>query len=142
MSAAKSGDTVQIHYTGTLDDGKQFDSSEGREPLEFVLGSGGVIQGFDDAVTGMTVGDKKTVRIEPEQAYGARQDDMQQEVPKNMLPEDMPLEVGMPLQAQSPEGQTINMSVVEIRDETIIVDANHPLAGQALTFAIELVARA
>jgi len=142
MSAAKSGDTVQIHYTGTLDDGKQFDSSEGREPLEFVLGSGGVIQGFDDAVSGMKVGDKKTVRIEPEQAYGARQDDMQQEVPKNMLPEDMPLEVGMPLQAQSPEGQTINMSVVEIRDETIIVDANHPLAGQALTFAIELVARA
>jgi len=142
MSAAKNGDTVQIHYTGTLDDGKQFDSSEGREPLEFVLGSGGVIQGFDDAVSGMKVGDKKTVRIEPEQAYGARQDDMQQEVPKNMLPEDMPLEVGMPLQAQSPEGQTINMSVVEIRDETIIVDANHPLAGQALTFAIELVARA
>jgi len=142
MSAAKSGDTVQIHYTGTLDDGKQFDSSEGREPLEFVLGSGGVIQGFDDAVTGMKVGDKKTVRIDPEQAYGARQDDMQQEVPKDMLPEDMPLEVGMPLQAQSPEGQTINMSVVEIRDETIIVDANHPLAGQALTFAIKLVARA
>jgi len=142
MSAAKNGDTVQIHYTGTLDDGKQFDSSEGREPLEFVLGSGGVIQGFDDAVTGMKVGDKKTVRIDPEQAYGPRQDDMQQEVPKDMLPEEMPLEVGMPLQAQSPEGQTINMSVVEIRDETIIVDANHPLAGQALTFAIELVARA
>ncbi len=142
MSAAKNGDTVQIHYTGTLDDGKQFDSSEGREPLEFVLGSGGVIQGFDDAVTGMKVGDKKTVRIDPEQAYGPRQDDMQQEVPKDMLPEEMPLEIGMPLQAQSPEGQTINMSVVEIRDETIIVDANHPLAGQALTFAIELVARA
>ncbi|MDQ7016344.1 MAG: peptidylprolyl isomerase [Gammaproteobacteria bacterium] len=142
MSAAKNGDTVQIHYTGTLDDGKQFDSSEGREPLEFVLGSGGVIPGFDDAVTGMNVGDKKTVRIEPDRAYGHRQDDMQQEVPKNLLPEEMPLEVGMPLQAQSPDGQTINMSVVEIRDETIIVDANHPLAGQALTFAIELVARA
>ncbi|MDQ7075736.1 MAG: peptidylprolyl isomerase [Gammaproteobacteria bacterium] len=142
MSAAKNGDTVQIHYTGTLDDGKQFDSSEGREPLEFILGSGGVIPGFDDAVTGMNVGDKKTVRIEPDRAYGPRQDDMQQEVPKDMLPDDMPLEVGMPLQAQGPDGQTINMSVVEIRDETIIVDANHPLAGQALTFAIELVARA
>ena len=139
MSQAKSGSTVKIHYTGTLEDGTEFDSSAGREPLEFALGSGQVIAGFDSAVDGMTVGDSKTVTIAPGEAYGERHDQLVQEVPKSALPEEMKPEVGMQLQSQSPDGQIMNLVVTDIADETITVDANHPLAGQALTFAIELV---
>lgn len=139
MSQAKNGDAVKIHYTGTLDDGSQFDSSEGREPLGFTLGGGQVIPGFDAAVDGMSVGEKKTVRIEPEQAYGERHEEMIQEVPKSALPEDMQVEVGMPLQAQGPNGQVMSLVVTAVAEDSITVDGNHPLAGQALTFAIELV---
>ncbi len=139
MSQAKSGSTVKIHYTGTLEDGTEFDSSAGREPLEFALGSGQVIAGFDNAVDGMTVGDSKTVTIAPGEAYGERHDQLVQEVPKSALPEEMKPEVGMQLQSQSPDGQIMNLVVTDVADETITVDANHPLAGQALTFAIELV---
>ncbi|MDJ0758110.1 MAG: peptidylprolyl isomerase [Woeseiaceae bacterium] len=140
MSQAKSGDTVKIHYTGTLDDGSQFDSSSGRDPLEFVLGSGQVIPGFDNAVTGMAVGDSKSVRIEPEEAYGPRHEQLIQEVPKSALPEDMTPEVGMGLQSQTPDGQVMQLTVTAVGETTITVDANHPLAGQTLSFAIELVA--
>ena len=139
MSQAKSGDTVKIHYTGTLDDGTQFDSSEGRDPLEFALGSGQVIPGFDNAVDGMTVGDNKTVTIPAGEAYGERHDQLVQQVPKDALPGEMEPEVGMQLQSQSPDGQIMNLVIVEVEEETITVDGNHPLAGQALTFAIELV---
>ncbi len=139
MSQAKSGDTVKIHYTGTLDDGTEFDSSAGRDPLEFSLGSGQVIAGFDSAVDGMSVGDSKTVTIPPGEAYGERHEQMVQEVPRSSLPEDMKPEVGMQLQSQSPGGQTMSFVIAEVADESITVDANHPLAGQALTFAIELV---
>jgi len=139
MSQAKSGDTVKIHYTGTLDDGTEFDSSAGSEPLEFALGGGQVIPGFDSAVDGMTVGDSKTVTIPPGEAYGERHDQLVQEVPKSALPEDMEPEVGMQLQSQSPEGEIMNLIVAEVAQESITVDGNHPLAGQALTFAIELV---
>ena len=139
MSQAKSGDTVKIHYTGTLDDGTEFDSSAGREPLEFPLGGGQVIPGFDSAVDGMAVGDSKTVTIPPGEAYGERHDQLVQEVPKTALPEDMKPEVGMQLQSQSPDGQVMNLVVTEVAEEAITVDGNHPLAGQALTFAIELV---
>lgn len=139
MSQAKTGDNVQIHYTGTLDDGSQFDSSEGREPLAFVLGSGQVIPGFDQAVDGMAVGEKKTVRLESAEAYGERHEEMVQEVPKSALPDDMEVEMGMPLQAQGPDGQVMNLVVAGVSEESIVVDGNHPLAGQALTFAIELV---
>jgi peptidylprolyl isomerase len=139
MSQAKSGDDVKIHYTGTLDDGSQFDSSEGRDPLGFTIGSGQVIPGFDEAVNGMAVGETKTVRIEAAQAYGERRPEMVQEVPKSALPADMEVEKGMPLQAQGPDGQVMNLIVTDVSEETIEVDANHPLAGQALTFAIELV---
>ncbi len=140
MSQAKSGDTVKIHYTGTLDDGSQFDSSAGRDPLEFVLGSGQVIPGFDSAVTGMAVGDNKNVRIEPDEAYGPRHEQLIQEVPKTALPEDMNPEVGMGLQSQTPDGQVMQLTVTAVGETTITVDANHPLAGQTLSFAIELVA--
>ena len=139
MSQAKNGDSVKIHYTGTLDDGSQFDSSEGREPLAFTLGSGQVISGFDDAVTGMAVGEKKTVRLEAEQAYGERHPEMVQDVPKSALPADMEVEMGMPLQEQGPDGQVMHLVITGIEEDTIQVDGNHPLAGQALTFAIELV---
>ena len=140
MSQAKSGDTVTIHYKGTLADGTEFDSSAGREPLEFALGSGQVIPGFDSAVDGMTVGDNKTVNIPPDEAYGQRHDQLIQEVPKSALPEEVKPEPGMQLQSQSPDGQVMNLVVTEVADETITVDGNHPLAGETLTFDIELVA--
>ena len=139
MTQAKSGDTVRIHYTGTLDDGTQFDSSAGRDPLEFALGSGQVIAGFDSAVDGMSVGEQKSVTIPPAEAYGERHEQLVQEVPKGALPDEIQPQVGMQLQSQSPEGQVMNLVVTEVSDESITVDANHPLAGQALTFAIELV---
>lgn len=139
MTQAKSGDTVRIHYTGTLDDGTEFDSSAGRDPLEFALGGGQVIPGFDSAVDGMAVGESKSATIPPEQAYGERHEQLVQQVPKSALPEDMKPEVGMQLQSQGPDGQVMNLVVTEVEDENITVDANHPLAGQTLTFAIELV---
>lgn len=139
MSQAKSGDTVKIHYTGTLADGTEFDSSAGREPLAFSLGGGEVIAGFDSAVDGMSVGDSKTVTIPPGEAYGERHDQLVQEVPVTALPEEMKPEVGTQLQSQNPDGQMMNLVITEVGVENITVDANHPLAGQALTFAIELV---
>ena len=139
MSQAKSGDTVKIHYTGTLDDGTQFDSSEGREPLEFELGAGQVIPGFDSAVDGMAVGEQKTVNIPAAEAYGERNDEMIQDVPKTALPGDMEPEVGMGLQAQSPDGQVMQLTVTAVAEDTITVDGNHPLAGKPLNFDITLV---
>ena len=139
MSQAKSGDTVKIHYTGTLDDGTQFDSSQGRDPLEFEVGSGQVIPGFDKAVEGMTVGDSKSVRIESDEAYGPRHEQLIQQVERSVLPDDLNPETGMALQSSSPDGQVAQFMVTEVTDETITVDANHPLAGQALSFDIELV---
>lgn len=139
MSKAKSGDTVRIHYTGKLDDGTEFDSSAGREPLEFAVGSGQVIPGFDSAVEGMTVGDSKSVSIEPGEAYGERHEQLVQDVPKSALPDEIDAQVGMQLQGQSPEGQVTRFVITAVDDETITLDANHPLAGQRLNFDIELV---
>jgi len=139
MSQAKPGDTVSIHYTGTLDDGTQFDSSSGRDPLEFTLGTGQVIPGFDKAVEGMAVGDSKSVNIPPEDAYGPRHDQMIQDVPKTALPDDLEPVEGMALQARGQDGQVINLTVTAVSDDSITVDGNHPLAGQALNFDIELV---
>ena len=139
MSQAKTGDTVRIHYTGKLDNGQQFDSSSGRDPLEFVLGDGQVIPGFEQAVIGMTVGDNKTVAIQPEDAYGERYDQLVQKVARNELPDDMELQEGMQLQAQSPDGHTTRFVITAIDAESITVDGNHPLAGQILNFDIELV---
>ena len=139
MSQAKSGDTVKIHYTGTLDDGSEFDSSAGRDPLEFTVGSGQVIPGFDKAVEGMAVGDQKKVRIEAEDAYGEPSDQMIQEVPKSALPDDLEPKEGMGLQAKGQDGRVINLTITEVSDETITVDGNHPLAGKPLNFDIELV---
>jgi len=139
MTQAKSGDTVKIHYTGTLDDGTQFDSSAGRDPLQFTLGTGQVIPGFDKAVEGMTVGDSKQVNIPAEDAYGPRREQMVQDVPRSALPNDLDPVEGMALQAKGQDGQVINLTVTDVKDDSITVDGNHPLAGKALNFDIELV---
>ena len=139
MSQATAGKTVKIHYTGTLENGSQFDSSEGRDPLEFQLGSGQVIPGFDKAVEGMTVGESKTVSIAPEDAYGHRNEQAIQKVPKSALPDDLVPVEGMMLQAQNQNQQPVQLTVTAVGDETITVDANHPLAGKTLNFKISLV---
>ncbi|MFC6639076.1 peptidylprolyl isomerase [Sulfitobacter sp. JBTF-M27] len=139
MTQVKSGDTVAIHYTGTLLDGTQFDSSEGREPLEYEVGSGHIIPGLDAAMPGMEVGDKKTVKIASADAYGPLNPEMRQAVPREGIPADIPLEVGTQLQMQTPEGQTLPVMVVEVDEATVTLDANHPLAGKDLQFDIELM---
>jgi peptidylprolyl isomerase len=139
MKQAKTGDSVQVHYTGKLDDGTEFDSSMGRDPLKFALGSGQVIAGFDQAVQGMKVGENKSVRIPAEDAYGPRHEQLIQEVPKSALPDDIQPQVGMPLQSRGPDGRTLRLVVTAVAEETITVDGNHPLAGEALNFDIELV---
>ncbi|MEM5581505.1 MULTISPECIES: peptidylprolyl isomerase [unclassified Roseibium] len=140
MTEAKSGDTVRLHYKGTLDDGSVFDSSEGRDPLEFTIGSGQIIPGLDEAIPGMKVGDEKTVRIEAENAYGAHNPDARQAVPRSNIPDNVPLEVGLQLQAQTDNGQMMTVVVAEIAEDEVVLDANHPLAGKALTFEIQLTA--
>lgn len=140
MSQAKSGDTVKIHYTGTLDDGTEFDSSAGGDPLEFELGRGLVIPGIENAVEGMTVGDSKNVRLDPDDAYGPRYDQLVQQVARSALPDNLTLEEGITLQSQSSDGQVTQLTVTEVTEETVTLDANHPLAGKPLSFAIELVA--
>ncbi len=139
MTQAKSGDTVRIHYTGTLSDGSTFDSSAGRDPLEFKLGSGQVIVGFDNAVDGMNVGEEKTVEIPCEEAYGPVNPDARHDFPRDKVPDDVPLEIGGRLQLSGPQGQPIMVTVAEVTEEVVVLDANHPLAGKDLTFKIELV---
>jgi peptidylprolyl isomerase len=138
MTEAKSGDTVRLHYKGTLDDGSVFDSSEGRDPLEFTVGSGQIIPGLDEAIPGMKIGDEKTVRVEAENAYGAHNPDARQAVPRSNIPDTVPLEVGLQLQAQTDNGQMMTVVVAEIAEDEVVLDANHPLAGKALTFDIQL----
>ena len=139
MQQVKSGDKVKVHYHGKLDNGDTFDKSEGREPLEFEVGSGMVIKGFDDGVTGMSVGEKKTIVIPAENAYGPQNPDMLIEMPKERFPQDMEIEVGMPLSMSDGQGQQFQVMITEIRDEVVLLDANHPLAGKDLTFDLELV---
>ncbi len=140
MTTAKSGDTVRIHYTGTLAGGEVFDSSEGRDPLEFAVGSGMIIPGLDSAIPGMAVGDKKVVEVAADNAYGPVNDQARQAIPRGDIPADIPLEVGTQLQMQSPEGQVIPVTVAEVSETEVTLDANHPLAGKDLTFAIEMIA--
>jgi len=139
MTTAKPGDTVRIHYKGTLDDGTVFDSSEGRDPLEFVVGSGMIVPGLDVAIPGMAVGDQKTVRAEMDQAYGPRNDDAVQSIPRDQMQVDFALEAGMQLQMQTQDGRAVAVTVAEVTEEAITIDTNHPLAGHDLTFAIEMV---
>ncbi|MEO1052607.1 MAG: peptidylprolyl isomerase [Bacteroidota bacterium] len=140
MSTAKKGDKVKVHYTGRLKDGTVFDSSEGRDPLEFEVGAGMMIKGFDSAVDGMTVGQKVSVDIEVNEAYGPVREEMYIDVPKEQLPADLQPAVGQQLSMTQPNGQPVPVMVKEVKDTSIVLDANHPLAGKDLVFDIELVA--
>ena len=139
MSEVKKGDVVRVHYTGKLNSGDQFDSSAGREPLEFTVGAGQMIKGFDAALPGMQVGDKKTINIPAEEGYGQRSEDAIIEFPKENVPEDMKLEPGMQLTLSNQAGQPVPVIVKEIKDDVIVLDANHFLAGEELIFDIELM---
>ncbi|MEY4867952.1 MAG: hypothetical protein RIT36_851 [Bacteroidota bacterium] len=135
----KSGDVVRVHYTGTLEDGSQFDSSVGRAPLEFTVGAGQMIAGFDAGVVGMVVGEKKTILIDPDHGYGQKDPTAIIEFPSSNIPEGMAVEVGMKLNLQNQYGQPVPVVVMEVKEEVIIMDANHFLAGKDLTFDVEIV---
>jgi len=140
MSLAKQGDKVQVHYTGKLDDGTVFDTSQQRDPIEFVIGQRQVIPGFEEAVVGMTPGDSKSATIPADQAYGPRRDEMVAEIGRDQLPEQIEPAVGLSLELHQANGQVIPTRIVEVSDSSVKVDANHPLAGRDLTFDLELVA--
>jgi peptidylprolyl isomerase len=139
MNDVKPGDTVRIHYTGTLSDGTTFDSSQGREPLQFTVGSGQIIPGLDRAIPGMNVGETKTVTVPAAEAYGDRNPDGVQSVPRAQVPDHIPLDPGTQLQVQTGDGRTLPVTVTEVTTEVVVLDANHPLAGKDLTFEVELV---
>jgi len=139
MAQAKQGDIVQIHYTGKLDDGTVFDTSRERHPLRFTIGKGQVIAGFDQAVTGMNTGETKTTRIPVELAYGPRRDDMVVTINRSQLPADLAVQVGQRLEMTQTDDKVILVTVTNATDSTLTLDANHPLAGKALTFEIELI---
>ncbi|NLE29734.1 MAG: peptidylprolyl isomerase [Phycisphaerae bacterium] len=139
MTQAKEGNTVKVHYTGKLEDGTIFDSSRDSEPLEFTLGAGQIIPGFEQAVIGMDIGDSKTVTIVPEQGYGNHMDEMVMSVKRDQLPPDLDPKVGLQLQSQQRNGQIVTFIITEVNESAITVDANHPLAGKTLIFDIELL---
>jgi peptidylprolyl isomerase len=139
MAEAKQGDTVHVHYTGRLADGTTFDSSQDRDPLEITLGQGAVIPGFEKAVEGMAVGDQKTAAIPVDEAYGPRRDELVMDVPRTQLPDGLDPKPGEQLRMQTPDGQAVPVVVADASDETIKIDANHPLAGKDLTFDLLLV---
>ncbi|MBW2091070.1 MAG: peptidylprolyl isomerase [Deltaproteobacteria bacterium] len=137
---AENGDAVKVHYTGRLEDQTVFDSSENREPLEFEIGSGQVIPGFENGIIGMAVGDQKTIIIPAEEAYGPRREELVVEVPKSNFPEHIIPEIGQRLQLRQANNNLIDVIVTKINEEEITLDANHPLAGKTLIFDTELVA--
>ncbi len=139
MSQVKQNDTVKVHYTGKLTDGQVFDTSEGKEPIEFTLGEGQLIPGFEKGLIDMKLKEKKTITIPKEEAYGAPREDLVQEVEKSQLPEEIKPEVGMGLVSKTPDGREMNLVVAEVKDQTIVVDGNHPLAGKDLIFDLEVV---
>lgn len=133
----ENGKIVSVHYTGRLTDGEMFDSSEGKDPLKFQMGSGQLIPGFEKALVGKSVGDKVTVNIPSEQAYGEIREDLIVTVPKTQMPGEV--EIGQSLQAQGDNGQSFNVTVKEIKEDNVIIDGNHPLAGKELVFEIEVI---
>jgi len=139
MAQAKAGDTVQVHYTGKLEDGTVFDSSANGDPLQFKLGGGQVIPGFENGVVGMAQGEKKTINIPPDDAYGFHRDDMVVMLNRQQFPPDITPEIGQRLQLQLGDGQVIPVEVTAVTSDEVTVDANHPLAGKTLIFELELV---
>ena len=138
MAQAKSGDTVRVHYTGRLEDGSVFDSSEGREPLEFVLGAQQVIPGFEEAVDGLSPGEERSVSIPADRAYGPRREEMVLVVGRDQFPDEIQPEVGQQLQ-MSQDGQVAIVTITGVSDADVTLDANHPLAGKDLQFDVQLV---
>ena len=139
MAEIKQGDMVRIHYKGTLSDGSVFDSSEGRDPLEFTYGEGQVIPGLELGMEGMSVGDKRVVEVPSDQAYGPILPDARRAVPREDIPEEVPLELGTQVHAHNEEGQVMTLSIFEVTETHVVLDANHPLAGKDLTFDVELI---
>lgn len=139
MAQAKQGDTVRVHYTGTFDDGTVFDTSAEREPLQFTIGNGQVIPGFDNAVLNMTIGEKKSVNIPAEEAYGPRSEELVAEIGRDRLPPDLQVEIGQQLQVGLADGGQTVVLIVDVSDETVTLDANHPMSGMDLNFELELV---
>jgi len=139
MTQVTVGDTVRIHYTGTLKDGSAFDSSVGRDPLQFTVGEKTIIPQLEDSIVGIAVGDTATVEIAAENAYGPRQEDAIQTVERSLMPEGAELAVGGQLQATGQDGNVFVLTIVEVAEDTVTLDANHPLAGEDLTFQVELV---
>jgi len=139
MSQASAGNKIAIHYTGTLADGSVFDSSEGRDPLSFTMGEGQIIPGLETALDGMAEGEEKTVTVPADDAYGQKNPQAMQRVPRSSVPDGVPLDLGTQLQLQTPEGQAMPVTVAEVTESEVVLDANHPLAGKDLTFAVKVV---
>jgi FKBP-type peptidyl-prolyl cis-trans isomerase SlpA len=139
MQLVKLNDTVKVHYTGTLNDGQIFDSSLDREPLEFKVGSKSLIPGFENAVIDMALNESKKINIPSDEAYGPYHDEMLFDVKKEMLPKDMEPQIGMQLVSQNPDGSELIVTITKVNEDSILVDANHPLAGKDLTFEIKVV---
>ena len=139
MAEATQGDTVKVHYTGKLESGMVFDSSVDGDPLEFTIGKGQIIPGFEDAVIGRGPGEATTTTIPPEQAYGPYREEMTMQVERSQLPKELEPEVGQRLQSKQENGETLNFAVTEVTEESITLNGNHPLAGKALIFEIELI---
>lgn len=135
----EDGDTVRVHYTGTLQDGTEFDSSHGRDPLEFTVGEGEVIQGFEEMVLGLDEGESTEATLPPEEAYGERSEERLIEVEADQLPDDIEPEIGMQLEIETPQGGRARVRITEIGDDVVTLDGNHPLAGRELTFELEVV---
>ncbi len=139
MAEIKKGDTVRIHYTGTLSDGSVFDSSKDRDPLEFTYGEGQIIPGLELGMEGMSVGDTRVVEVPAEQAYGPVLPEARRAVPREDLPEEVPMELGTQVHAHNEEGQVMTLTIFEVTETHVVLDANHPLAGKDLSFDVELI---
>jgi FKBP-type peptidyl-prolyl cis-trans isomerase 2 len=135
----KNGDKVKVHYTGKLENGEVFDSSRDSQPLEFTVGEGNVIAGFDKAVLDMEIGDKKSVEIAPDEAYGSRSEELVVAVKRSEFPDHIEPSIGQRLQMQQPEGDAVNLVITDMNDDTVTLDANHPLAGMTLVFDVEMM---
>ena len=139
MSKVKNGDTVKIHYTGKRKDGELFDTSREQQPLEFTVGNGEIMSGLENSIMGMEAGDTKSIEVPPEEAFGTRQEELVVEIMKSNLPDNIEPYLGQRLQMRNPNGNVIDVAIIEIKEETITLDANHPLAGHTLFFDLELV---
>ncbi len=139
MTTLKNGDTVKVHYTGTLEDGRVFDTSRERDPLEFKVGEGRIITGFENGVVGMEIGETRDIEVPPDEAYGSRREELVMEIPANEFPEHITPEVGMQLQIKQQDGTPFGVVITDVADEAVTLDANHPLAGQTLYFQVELL---